>query len=487
MGNLDVTLSKDSSCSAGACKASMSSGIILILAVLILGGVIATVGDRIGTRVGKARLSLFNLRPKKTAVLVTILTGGFISATTMALLLVTNERLRVGIFQLGQIERKLSGTRNTLKRTLDDLQKTMGQKTQVEQELSRTKTEQARVQTKLDRINQSLKESIVRQSQAETQRKRAETQRDVIRGQLSTVSEQALKLRSEISQLQSERQILITQRDQVKQQIAQRDAEIAQRNAVIEQRDREIADRDTVIAQRESRLKELEAQQAYLAQKVQLSEQEADLIRRGILRIQRNQVLASAVVRITNPSMANQAVDQLLRKANEVALRAVQPGVSDEQQILQITNPEVQQLVDQIDDGQDYVVRIIAAANYVQGEKTAVAVFADAVRNQVLFLAGDVIASKSIIEPSKLSTEDLNQSITQLVAASNFRARRAGVLTEGVQIDRLQTWSSFIEQLRQYDSSVELRIVAAEVTYTVGPLKIELVAVQNGQVILRTS
>jgi uncharacterized protein (DUF3084 family) len=464
----------------------MSSGIILILAVLILGGVIATVGDRIGTRVGKARLSLFNLRPKKTAVLVTILTGSLISATTMGLLLVTNERLRVGIFQLGQIERKLSGTRNTLKRTLDDLQKTVGQKTQVEQELSRTKTEQARVQTRLDRINQSLKEAIAKQSQAETQRKRAETQRDVIRGQLNTVSEQALKLRSEISQLQSERQILITQRNQVKQQIAQRDAEIVQRNAVIEQRDRDIADRDTVIAQRESRLKELEAQQTYLAQKVQLSEQEADLIRRGILRIQRNQVLASAVVRITDPKVANQAVDQLLRKANQVALLAVQPGVTDEQQILQITNPEVQQLVDQINDGQDYVVRIIAAANYVQGEKTPVAVFADAVRNQVLFLAGDVIASKSI-EPSNLSTEDLNQSITQLVAASNFRARRAGVLTDGVQIDRLQTWSSFVEQLRQYDSSVELRVVAAEVTYTVGPLKIELVAVQNGQVILRTS
>jgi uncharacterized protein (DUF3084 family) len=464
----------------------MSSGIILILAVLILGGVIATVGDRIGTRVGKARLSLFNLRPKKTAVLVTILTGALISATTMALLLVTNERLRVGIFQLGQIERKLSGTRDTLKRTLNDLQKTMGQKTQVEQELSRTKTEQARVQTKLDRINESLKEAIAKQSQAETQRKRAEAQRDVIRSQLSTVSEQALRLRSEISQLQSERQILITQRDQVKQQIAQRDAEIAQRNAVIEQRDRDIADRDTVIAQRESRLKELEAQQTYLAQKVQLSEQEADLIRRGILRIQRNQVLASAVVRITDPTAANQAVDQLLRKANQVALRAVQPGVTEEQQIVQITNPEVQQLVGQIDDGQDYVVRIIAAANYVQGEKTPVAVFADAVRNQVLFLAGDVIASKSI-EPSTLSTEELNQSISQLVAASNFRARRAGVLTEGVQIDRLQAWSSFIEQLRQYNSTVEIRAVAAEVTYTVGPLKIELVAVQNGQVILRTS
>lgn len=464
----------------------MSSGIILILSVLILGGVIATVGDRLGTRVGKARLSLFNLRPKKTAVLVTILTGSLISATTMALLLVTNERLRVGIFQLGQIERKLSGTRNTLQKTLDDLKETTGQKAQVENQLNKAKLEQAEVQAQLNRINAFLKTAIAKQTQAEAQLKLAETQRDRTRSQLSTVSRQAAFLRSEINQLQSDRQVLIAQRDQVKQQIVQRDQEIAQRNQLIQQRDREISDRDVVIAQRETRLKELEAQRTLLAQEVQRSEQEADLIRRGILRIQRNQVLASAVVRIVDPKVANQAVDQLLREANRTALRALQPGVSDSVQIVQITTPEVQQLVDQIDDGQDYVVRIIAAANYVQGERTAIAVFGDAVRNQALFLAGDIIAAKSI-EPARLSTEELSQSISQLVAASNFRARRAGVLSEGVQIDRLQAWSSFIEQLRQYQTPIEVRVVAAEVTYTVGPLKIELVAIQDGQVVLRTS
>lgn len=38
------------------------AGYILVLAVLILGGAIATLGDRLGTKVGKARLSLFNLQ-----------------------------------------------------------------------------------------------------------------------------------------------------------------------------------------------------------------------------------------------------------------------------------------------------------------------------------------------------------------------------------------------------------------------------------------
>ncbi|MFN7629778.1 MAG: DUF3084 domain-containing protein, partial [Cyanobacteriota bacterium] len=40
------------------------SGWLLILALLLLGGVLSTLGDRLGTKVGKARLSLFNLRPR---------------------------------------------------------------------------------------------------------------------------------------------------------------------------------------------------------------------------------------------------------------------------------------------------------------------------------------------------------------------------------------------------------------------------------------
>jgi len=64
-----------------------TASFILIAAILILGGVIATVGDRIGTRVGR-RLSLFKLRPRNTAVVVTILTGSIISASTLAILFV---------------------------------------------------------------------------------------------------------------------------------------------------------------------------------------------------------------------------------------------------------------------------------------------------------------------------------------------------------------------------------------------------------------
>jgi uncharacterized protein (DUF3084 family) len=39
-------------------------GWLLILALLVLGGILSTLGDRLGSRVGKARLSLLNMRPR---------------------------------------------------------------------------------------------------------------------------------------------------------------------------------------------------------------------------------------------------------------------------------------------------------------------------------------------------------------------------------------------------------------------------------------
>lgn len=76
----------------------MTSGYILIVAILLLGGVIATLGDRIGTKVGKARLSLFNLRPRKTATLVTVITGSLISATTLGFCLRQAAQSEMGFY-----------------------------------------------------------------------------------------------------------------------------------------------------------------------------------------------------------------------------------------------------------------------------------------------------------------------------------------------------------------------------------------------------
>lgn len=460
-------------------------GLILILVVLVLGGVIATVGDRLGTRVGKARLSLFNLRPKQTAVVVTILTGTLISASTLGVLLLASRTFREMVLNFGRIQADLRATNRDLDKVTADLKTTDQRKAEVEKDLEQARSERAQIEEYLKRLNANLQVSVARQRETDAQLRRTEAQRDLTRNQLETVSQQALSLRNEINQLESEQQTLIEQRDQVKAQIAERDAQIAERTALIEKRDREINERDQVISQREAELKNLEQQRAFLVAAVQQIQQDVEQIRRGDLAIFRTQVLSSGVVRVVEQGGAKAAVDQLLQLANQAAIESLRLGQNN-QQIVQIPIAEVQNLIQQIQDGKDYLVRVQAGANYVLGDDRGVVVNMSAVPNQVVFLAGDTIATQTL-EPSKLSPQDFQKTLQDLIAASNARARVAGVMNDRLEVEKLLSLGSFIDQLRRYPNSIELRAVASDVTYTAGPLKIELVAVQDGQVVLRAS
>ena len=55
-------------------------GVLLIIAVILLSGLIAYLGDQIGMKVGKKRISVFGLRPKYTSIIITVFTGVLIAA-----------------------------------------------------------------------------------------------------------------------------------------------------------------------------------------------------------------------------------------------------------------------------------------------------------------------------------------------------------------------------------------------------------------------
>jgi len=524
----------------------MTSGYILIAAILVLGGVLATLGDRIGTRVGKARLSLFKLRPRNTATVVTIITGSLISASTLGILFATSDSLRKGIFELDSIQRKLKVARR-------DIQTINTQKSQVEAELTRTRIEQADVQKRLNVTNQNFQ-------QARTQLKKISQQATVLRAEIKSLLaerqgliQQRNQLTAQITQLTAQITQLKTQVTQFKELVAQRDQELIKRGRTIEERNRELAKQDQIIAergqviaqsearlkeleqqlkeaiaQRETRLKELEQQlkeaiaqretrlkeleQQLTGREVQLAERDKQLeerekqlaflerqvenleqyyqnyqvLRQGNVALVRGQVLASGVVRIVEPSAATQAVDQLLREANRTVVSTTRSGNGHSKEpLVQITQTQVEQLINQIKDGKDYVVRILSAGNYVEGEKP-IQVFADAALNQVVFQAGDVLAAISA-DSSTMTSEQIRQRLDQLLAASQFRARRAGVLGD-IQVGdgRILTLIRFIEQVNQYDQQLDVKAIAAEVTYTAGPLRMQLVAIKNGQILFST-
>ncbi|MGH2414981.1 MAG: DUF3084 domain-containing protein, partial [Microcystaceae cyanobacterium] len=192
-------------------------------------------------------------------------------------------------------------------------------------------------------------------------------------------------------------------------------------------------------------------------------------------------------VRILASDAAIEVIDQLLRQANRTAIRATRTNNSDtNERVVKITQAQVQQLINQLQAGGDYVVRIISAGNYVQGEKE-VRVFGDVAINQEIFTSGEVVATVSIDSDDK-TEESFQQRLDLLLSASQFRARRAGILgTIQVEDGRIKTLLDFIEKLNNSEEPLEeIKAVVSDTTYTAGPLKLHLVAVRNGKVIFST-
>ncbi len=542
----------------------MTGGYILIVAVLVLGGLLATLGDRIGTKVGKARLSLFKLRPRNTATVVTIITGSLISASTLGFLLATSGSLRDGLLNVDEIKKKR-------REAVAEIDKLNGQKIQIEKELTTTKAEQADVQNRLNITNQNFQQTQSQlkdlSQQANVLRKEtksllAERQdllqqrqqlneqitqfKDEISKQDQVISEgknrlneleterqgllqERQKLSSQITQLKEEFKIAIAQREmrfqgreqelkgeivdreirlrereqeltkaiaqretrlqELERQLTQRENQIADRDKQITDKGQQIADKGQQIADKEKQLADKDKQLAFVQKQVESLEQyyqDYQALREGRVVLVRGRVLAFGVVRIVEPKAANDAVDQLLREANRTAIEFTRSNKKDlNEPLVQIPQTQVEQLINQIKDGKDYVVRILSAGNYVEGEKQ-VRVFADAALNQVVFQAGDILSTIPT-DASTMNNEEIRQRLEQLLAAAQFRARRAGILG-GVQVGdgRITTIISFIEQLEKYKQPVEVKVVAEETTSTAGPLRMQLVAIQNGQVIFKS-
>ncbi len=72
---------------------------LVILTLLTLGGFVAYIGDLLGRRMGKKRLSILGLRPKHTAVVLTVLTGVLITLITFGAAMLSIPVFRQVVFQ----------------------------------------------------------------------------------------------------------------------------------------------------------------------------------------------------------------------------------------------------------------------------------------------------------------------------------------------------------------------------------------------------
>jgi len=86
----------------------MIGAIFTVFLIVIVAGVIAYVGDRVGHQVGRKRLTLFGLRPRYTSTIVAVGTGMLIALTVTLAALVASNLVRTAFFRLGTINTRIN-------------------------------------------------------------------------------------------------------------------------------------------------------------------------------------------------------------------------------------------------------------------------------------------------------------------------------------------------------------------------------------------
>ncbi|MGD1898240.1 MAG: DUF3084 domain-containing protein [Phormidesmis sp.] len=468
------------------------TGFVLLFAVACLGGVIATVGDRIGMKVGKSRLSLFNLRPRQTATLVSVVTGMVASFSTLMLLIALDSQLRKGLFELDEIQDDLSQAQI-------DLESTRSEKESVETTLAESTVLQEEAQSRLRETNRSLRTAAAREEEILASL-------DDTQAQLETVSEQADGLQDEIGALQNERQALLDEQAAVRSQIAQRDQEIAERNealatrnAEIGERDEQIAQRDQEIAQREARLEELQTQQRFLDEQIARLEDDFENLRLGNVAIPRNANLALNLASPKTESEAVVEIEKTLIEANRIALRQVWPGLENIEQFALLFDPaNFNQVVQTVSNGSPYAIIVSSEANYVVGEpcvgdiinregEPCLLVNIDAVVNETIYSPGEVVASVQL-ESEDLSDVNLRERLNTLIVRAELQASRDGVINASPIVSRRLSCRvlAFLRRVQLYGEPVQIQAIARQSVSTLGPVSLELAAVKDGQMLFTT-
>jgi uncharacterized protein (DUF3084 family) len=397
-------------------------GFIIIVSMVIFGGLIALLGDRVGMKVGKKRLSLFGLRPKYTSMIITVCTGFFIAGLTLFILTIMSEYARTAIFRLQSIEHELKAT--TAK--VVQLTKEISSKEQ-----------------KYDQLHRNLLTAISQQLKVEKQLHDTRFQYTKVSGNLVSTQENLGLARDRLTNLTHinddlKNQItnLTVQETRLSQQIQNLEGWLQS----LQDRNNNIVDKPMIF---------------YVGEIV-----DAKIINPGVSA---NQIFTTWI-------------EPFLKEVNEVALKrgAKIPGKTD--YAVRIAPQKVTEICTELAQLKSKaVLRVVVDKNSVAGEPLTVSL--ECYPNKIIYKTDQVITSL-LVENTTPETELRDQLLSLLIVANN-KAIDNGVITEGQNLRNIISMSEIaktISSIREKKpGQYEVCLVAANDTYRTDDFKVKFV------------
>ena len=393
-------------------------GVFLIAVLILTGGAIAFIGDRLGTKIGKKRLSILGLRPRHTSIIVTIITGALITTMTFAVLAATSENVRTALFGMEKLKQQMSDMQQAIITVSGDLES--------------AKEEKLAADSALDRAKEDVEKLQAQQKELEAESERLQSGNEL---------------------LQQEKEVLQSEKDG-----------LSRENEAL------LADNGNLAANNEL----LSKDNKNLEQNAQRLRDGLITMREGDITFRAGEILASGVIQ---GNRREDAVEADLQSLAQLANRNVSArlGINQTDQGVWIYQPEAEAAIKAIAESpQDMVVRIVAAGNLVRGEVVRASL--ELYKNSIIYGSKELILAKPYSmhshdeEEAEMLAMDFLMNVNQAAVAKGILPdpiRGSVGIIEGAQFYNL------VQNLQSCTDHIVLSAYARDATDALGPLRID--------------
>ena len=412
-------------------------GIYLILVMIVTGGVIAFIGDKLGTKIGKKRLSIFGLRPRHTSMIVTVVTGCLITGLSIGFMVLISQNVRTALFGMDELRHTMEATLAELDEATENLFK---------------------AQTEFERANENLRMS----------------------------KEEVIALKNEQEDLRAESDRLKEGNEQLEatnSELAAQNENLSGTNATLEADNKKLGEFNITLTADNEKLSsdndklsadnnKLSADNSELEERNNRLREGIIAIREGDITLRAGEILASGIIK------GGQTAEEISGEINALAERATQLLTErfggDEDNSVWIYQPELQRVIEEIESsGQDMVLRITAAGNMVRGEPVRSRL--EIYPNKLIFKKDEVILSKTYDIGGEAQPEIILQDFLREI---NHIAIEKGILSDPLtgsvgRMEATQLYEVF-DSLSAIKNKVRLTATAREQTDSQGPLRLNI-------------
>lgn len=390
----------------------MFIGAAIFLVLIVMGGVIAFLGDRIGSKVGKKRMTLFGLRPKYTSVIVTIISGVLISFSTVAVMAVVNENVRVALFGLSKLQTRMNDLNQEIK-------------------VKNRELEKGKLQ--LEARNKEYEDVTKKSEETSKELDRVESQRIYMEQELSSVQDAY---------------------DEAK--------------AGVERSAAEIRDLEKTKEDLSSNIHTLNQEKKTLLENIYA-------LREGQVVMQAGQVLTSVTVdeNMTRDQAAH-VLESVLNDINNMLKQ--QMNITDENaNLVRISQADFDSAVQEITGAKNKkLVRIVAAQNLIRGERLIVDF--DIHDNRLIFSRGETIYRGNLDAYQNIKNYELQvlRFLKDLNRYAQSKGVLPDPITGNVGVLEGQELIDVIHKVKEYGGQCVLTVTARRDIYSQGPLLIDV-------------